>query len=35
LAIRNLSVRNLTFGVGIFFGIAAIADGLADILKGI
>lgn len=35
LAIRNLSVQNLTFGVGIFFGIAAIADGLADILKGI
>jgi MFS family permease len=35
LAIRNLTVRNLTFGVGVFFGIAAIADGIADILKGI
>ncbi len=35
LAIRNLSVRNITFGVGFFFGIAAIADGVADIIKGI
>ena len=35
LAIRSLSVRQITLGVGIFFGIAAIADGIADIIKGI
>ena len=33
LVIQNLSVRNITLGVGIFYGVSEIADGISDILQ--
>jgi MFS family permease len=35
IVIKNLTVRNITFGVGFFYGIAEIADGIADMIQGI
>ena len=35
LVISNLSVRKITFGVGLFYGFSEIADGILEILKGV
>ena len=34
-ALQNLSVRHVTFGVGLFFGATELFDGIVEILKGV